>query len=103
MGVPRRFPTRRRTGAPLKSQVRGGTRLPSQKIGVVGWVENGTHEVFGNRMAPWEVGEATLAEEVLPRLKLGMLCQAVRGFDSFHLWNLARETGAEQGGDCART
>lgn len=72
---------------------RGECAFP--KIRFVALVENGTHVIFGSRMAPCEVGEATLAEEVLPRLKPGMLCLADRGFYSFRLWQMAKETGAE--------
>lgn len=72
---------------------RGECAFP--KIRFVALVENGTHVLFGSRMASCEVGEATLAEEVLPCLKPGMLCLADRGFYSFRLWNLARESGAE--------
>jgi IS4 transposase len=46
-------------------------------------------------MAPYAVGEVTLAEEVLPLLKPDMLCLADRGFYSYRLWQLAHETGAE--------
>lgn len=72
---------------------RGECAFP--KIRFVALVENGTHVIFGSRMASYEVGEVTLSEEVLPRLKPGMLCLADRGFYSYRLWKIAKETGAE--------
>ena len=72
---------------------RGETAFP--QIRFVSLVENGTHVLFGSRMAPYGVSEGMLAEEVLPMLKPGMLCLADRGFYSFPLWTLARGTGAD--------
>jgi len=72
---------------------RGTSAFPT--IRFLSLVENGTHVLFGTRMGPYAMGELSLAEEVLPQLKPGMLCLADRGFYSFHTWNLARGTGAE--------
>ena len=72
---------------------RGECAFP--QIRFVSLVENGTHVLFGSRMAPYHVSEGTLAEEVLPLLKPGMLCLADRGFYSFPLWTLAKGTGAD--------
>lgn len=72
---------------------RGEAAFP--QIRFVGLVENGTHVIFGSRMAPREVGEQTLVEEVVPMLKPGMLCLADRGFNGYPLWNLAQGTGAD--------
>ena len=72
---------------------RGESAFPM--IRFVSLVENGTHVLFGSRMAPYGVSEGTLAEEVLPLLKPGMLCLADRGFYSFPLWGLAQRTGAD--------
>jgi len=78
-----------------------GTQVPGHGetafpiIRFVSLCEVGTHVLFGTRMAPYSVGEVTLAEEVLPRLKPDMLCLADRGFYSFRLWKLAQATGAE--------
>jgi hypothetical protein len=58
-------------------------------------VENGTHVLFGSRMAPYTTGELTLAEDVIPLLKPGMLCLADRGFYGYRLWALAKGTGAD--------
>jgi hypothetical protein len=76
-----------------------GTQVPGHGetafpiIRFVSLCEVGTHVLFGTRMAPYSVGEVTLAEEVLPRLKPDMLCLADRGFYSFRLWKLAQATG----------
>ena len=78
-----------------------GTQVPGHGetafpiIRFVSLCEVGTHVLFGTRMAPYSVGEVTLAEEVLPRLKPDMLCLADRGFYSYRLWKLAQATGAE--------
>jgi hypothetical protein len=72
---------------------RGECAFP--QIRFVSLVENGTHVLFGSRMAAYGVSEGTLAEEVLPLLKPGMLCLADRGFYSFPLWTLAQGTGAD--------
>lgn len=72
---------------------RGECAFP--KIRFVALVENGTHVIFGSRMDAYEVGEATLAEEVIPLLKPGMLCLADRGYVGYRLWKLGRETGAD--------
>jgi len=58
-------------------------------------VENGTHVLFGSRLAPYATGEATLARQVVPRLAKGMLCLADRNFFSYRLWKQAAATGAD--------
>ena len=72
---------------------RGTSAFPT--IRFLSLVENGTHVLFGSRMGPYATGELTLAEEVVPLLKPGMLCLADRGFYGFRLWGLAKATGAE--------
>jgi hypothetical protein len=72
---------------------RGESAFP--QIRFVALVENGTHVLFGARMAGYATGEITLAKEVLPQLKKGMLCLADRQFFGFELWKQARETGAD--------
>jgi len=71
---------------------RGAAAFP--QIRFVGLVENGTHVIFGSRMAAIEVGELTLAEEVIPLLQPGMLCLADLGFTCHPIWKLAMNTGA---------
>jgi hypothetical protein len=61
----------------------------------VALVENGTHVLSAGRMAAYKVGEITLAKQVVPALKPGMLCLADRNFYSFELWRQACQQGAE--------
>ena len=51
--------------------------------------------LFASQMAPYEVGEVTLAQSVLARLQPGMLCLADRQFFGFGLWTTARTSGAD--------
>ena len=74
------------------SASRGRSAYP--QIRFVSLVENGTHVLFGTRMADYTTGEITLAEEVIASLQKGMLCLADRNFFGFTLWNRARATGA---------
>jgi hypothetical protein len=46
-------------------------------------------------MAGCNIGELTLAKEVIPALGAGMLCLADRNFLSFDLWEQAQQTGAD--------
>lgn len=64
-------------------------------IRFVSLVENGTHALFGSRMAGCRTGEITLARAVLPELQKGMLCLADRQFFGFELFTQARGTGAD--------
>jgi len=72
---------------------RGSSAYP--QIRFVSLVENGTHVLFGSKMASYTEGEVTLAKAVLPRLRKGMLCLADRNFFGFALWKQAQATGAE--------
>ena len=72
---------------------RGTSAYP--QIRFVSLVENGTHVLFGSRMADYHTGEITLAKAVLPSLRRGMLCLADRQFFGFQLWSQARSTGAD--------
>lgn len=72
---------------------RGKSAYPQVRF--VSLVENGTHVLFGSRMGGVARGEITLAGEVLPQLKKGMLCLADRNFYGFRLWQQAAATGAE--------
>lgn len=64
-------------------------------IRVVGLVEVGTHVLFGAALGSYATGEVTLAREVVPHLRRGMLCLADRYFPGFLLWKQATETGAD--------
>lgn len=72
---------------------RGHSAYP--QIRFVALVENGTHVLFGSKLDAYGTGEITLAKEVLPRLRKGMLCLADRNFFGFELWKQARATGAD--------
>jgi hypothetical protein len=72
---------------------RGESAFP--KIRFVSLVENGTHVLFGSKVAGYGTSEVALAREVLPNLQSGMLCLADRGFFGFDLWCQARATGAD--------
>jgi hypothetical protein len=61
----------------------------------VSLVENGTHVLFGTRMADYATSEIALAKTVLPSLSKGMLCLADRGFFGFEMWKQAATTGAD--------
>lgn len=75
------------------SASRGRSAFPQVRF--VSLVECGTHVLFGNRVAGVATGEITLAREVIPCLKKGMLCLADRNFYGFKLWNQAAATGAD--------
>ena len=72
---------------------RGKSAYP--QIRFVSLVENGTHVLFGSRMADYNTSEAALAKTVLPNLCKGMLCLADRGFFGFAMWKQAASTGAD--------
>jgi hypothetical protein len=72
---------------------RGSSAFP--KIRFVGLLENGTHVLWAARMAPYATDEITLAQEVAPALRKGMLCLADRFFPSYQLWQAAAESGAD--------
>lgn len=72
---------------------RGQSAYP--KIRFVSLVENGTHVLFGSRMADYATSEIALAKTVLPSLGKGMLCLADRGFFGFEMWKQAAATDAD--------
>jgi hypothetical protein len=72
---------------------RGTSAYP--QIRFVSLVENGTHVLFGSRMADYATSETALAKTVLPSLSKGMLCLADRGFFGFGMWKQAATTGAD--------
>jgi hypothetical protein len=72
---------------------RGQSAYP--QIRFVSLVENGTHVLFGSRMADYATSETALAKTVLPSLSKGMLCLADRGFFGFEMWKQAAATGAD--------
>jgi hypothetical protein len=72
---------------------RGSSAYP--QIRFVSLVENGTHVLFGSRMADYATSEIALAKTVLPSLCKGMLCLADRGFFGFEMWKQAVATEAD--------
>ena len=72
---------------------RGTSAYP--QIRFVSLLENGTHVLFGTRMADYATSELALAKTVLPGLVKGMLCMADRGFFGFEMWIQAAATGAD--------
>lgn len=72
---------------------RGKSAYP--QIRFVSLVENGTHVLFGSRMADYATSEIALAKTILPSLSKGMLCLADRGFFGFEMWQQAAATGAD--------
>lgn len=72
---------------------RGKAAYP--QIRFVSLVENGTHVLFGTRMAEYGTGETSLARQVVPHLAPGMLCLGDRNFFSYTLWEQASGGGAD--------
>src|ERR1700686_4414873 len=78
-------------GRPAAS--RGASAYPQLRF--VALLENGTHVLLSGRMGSYRTGEITLAKEVVPQLKPGMLCLADRFFFGFTLWTKAQASGCE--------
>lgn len=72
---------------------RGSSAFP--KIRFVALLENGTHVLWAARLDKYATDELTLAEDVVPVLRKGMLCLADRFFPSHKLWQMAAKTGAD--------
>jgi hypothetical protein len=72
---------------------RGTSAYP--KIRFVALLENGTHVLCAARMDKYSTDELTLAQDVVPALKKGMLCLADRFFPGYNLWQLATQTKAD--------
>ncbi len=60
---------------------RGSSAFP--KIRFVALLENGTHVLWAAHMDQYATDELTLAENVIPSLRKGMLCMADRFFPSY--------------------
>jgi len=65
------------------------------QIRFVSLVENGTHVLFGTKMAGCATSEIALTTHVLSALRAGMLCLADRNFFGYAMWSRARATGAD--------
>ena len=72
---------------------RGESAFPQLRF--VTLVENGTHVLFGAKLGGCADGEVTLAHDVVPALRSGMLCLADRYFFGHALWRKAAATGAD--------
>lgn len=68
---------------------------PFPRLRFVALLENGTHVLWAARMGPFATDEITLARDVVPALRKGMLCLADRFFPSYDLWQTAARTGAD--------
>jgi hypothetical protein len=68
---------------------------PFPQLRFVCLAEIGTRVLFGAKMASYNIGEATLAHDVIKCLRPDMLCLADRGFFGRELWKAARKTGAD--------
>jgi hypothetical protein len=75
------------------SASRGQSAFPQVRF--VSLVENGTHVLFGTRIAGYHTGEGTLAKEVIRFLEKEMLCLADRNFFSYERWKQAQATEAD--------
>jgi hypothetical protein len=82
-------------GAFARPESPSGGESAYPRLRGVGLVEVGTHVLFGAALGSYATGEITLAKEVIPRLKPGMLCLADRYFPGYALWNEALKTGAD--------
>jgi len=72
---------------------RGSSAFP--KIRFVALLENGTHVLWAARMSKYRTDEITLARDVVPALRKGMLCLADRFFPGYKLWQIATRSGAD--------
>jgi hypothetical protein len=72
-----------------------GSQSAYPLLRLVGLVETGTHAMFAAALGSYTTAETTLARQVLPALRPGMLCLADRGFPGYALWREAAQTGAD--------
>lgn len=70
-----------------------GSAFPQLRMVALG--ECGTHAIIAAAVDSYDVGEVTLAKQVVTALRPGMLCLADRGFTAFPLWDKASSTGAD--------
>ena len=70
-----------------------GSAFPQLRVVALG--ECATHAVIGAAMDSYDVGEVTLAKDLVAALGPGMLVLADRGFTAFPLWDKAAGTGAD--------
>ena len=70
-----------------------GSAFPQLRIVALG--ESGTHAIFAAAMASYDVGEVSLAKQLVGALRPGMLCLADRGFTAHPLFTAAAASGAD--------
>ena len=78
-----------------KHRAKNDTSSPYPQLRFVSLVENGSHVLFGSHFSSVDVGEGTLARQVVKSLEKGMLNMADRLFYGYDLWQLAANTGAD--------
>ena len=91
LDVPDTAANRAHFGKPGAS--RGEAAFPQVRL--VGLIEIGAHGFFAAATGPYTCSEQTLAGQILPALKPGMLCLADRLFSTFPFWKKAVATGAD--------
>jgi Insertion element 4 transposase N-terminal/Transposase DDE domain len=72
-----------------------GSQSAYPLLRLVGLVETGTHAMFAAALGSYTTAETTLARQILPALRPGMLCLADRYFPGYELWKEAVQTGAD--------
>jgi hypothetical protein len=82
-------------GAFARPESPSGGESAYPRLRGVGLVEVGTHVLFGVELGSYATGEITLAKQVVPHLRPGMLCLADRYFPGYALWEQTTQTGAE--------
>ena len=73
----------------------GDNRSAFPKARLVALAECGTHAFLAAEIAPYSLGEKTLAQRLYPRLRGDELLTADRGFYSWNAWDTAAATGAQ--------
>ena len=63
-----------------------GSQSAYPLLRLVGLVETGTHVVFAAALGRYDTAETTLARQLLPALRPGMLCLGDRYFPGYELW-----------------
>jgi hypothetical protein len=72
----------------------GVTQSVFPKVRVIALVECGTHAAVAAEVAPYGIGEKTMAQRLYPRLRSDELLTADRNFYSWDAWGEASRTGA---------
>ena len=75
--------------------VNKGEKSAFPQARVVALAECGTHAILDATVGPYTSSEVALAEQLLGRLKPGVLLLADRGFTCYALWRKATSSGAD--------